>query len=114
MYSIYIKPEINNTTHLYTIKVKKSQSHRPARLRGYRKLPQHQLCEETRVTNMKTHLQEKTLQHRWNTEQSGDAKILCGCIHKDRKQEKLPMILPYRPRGKSDNTQIPMVRQCPT
>src|SRR6266851_7793652 len=111
---VYIEPEINDAARLYTLKVQKSRSRRPARLRSYRKLHQYRLCKETRHTNTKTYPRKKTLQHRRNPEQSRNAEILCGHDHEDRRKEDPTAILPYRPRGKPSYTGLPMVRQHPT
>jgi len=108
---IYIEPKIDDAAYLCTIEAEKSQSHHPARLRGYRKLSQHQLCKETRATNMKTYLWKKTLQCRWDTKQSRNTEILCRYVHEDRKQENSPVILSYGLGGKPNDTWIPMVHQ---
>src|SRR6266851_9477588 len=111
---VYIEPEINDAARLYTLKVPKSRSRRPARLRSYRELHQHQLCEKTRHTNTKTHPRKKTLQRRRNPEQSRSAEILCGHDHEDRRKADPTAILPYGPRGKPGHTRLPLVRQRPT
>src|SRR5216683_2341785 len=111
---VYIEPEINDAARLYTLKVPKSRSRRPARLRSYRELHQHQLCEKTRHTNTKTHPRKKTLQRRRNPEQSRSAEVLCGHDHEDRRKEDPTAILPHGPRGKPSYTRLPMVRQRPT
>src|SRR5216683_6554896 len=110
---IYIEPKIDDTVHLYTVKVQESRSHRPARLRSYRKLYQHRLCEEIGLTNTKTSLRKKTLQCRRNPKQSRNIKVLRGHVHKNWRKEDPPVILPHRPRGKPSHTGVPMVHQCP-
>src|SRR5216683_7092325 len=111
---IYIKPKINDAAHLHTFEVQESRSHHPARLRSYRKLYQHQLCEEIGLTNMTTSLRKKTLQCRWNPKQSRNTKVLCGHVHKNRRKKDPPAILPHGPRRKPSHIGVPMVCQCPT
>src|SRR6266851_320719 len=111
---VYIEPEINDAARLYTLKVQKSRSRRPARLRSYRKLHQYRLCQETRHTNTKTYPRKETLQCGRNPEQSRSAEILCGHDHENRRKGDPTAVLPYGPRGKPSHTRLPLVRQRPT
>src|SRR5229473_397374 len=107
---VYIEPEINDAARLYTLKVQKSRSRRPARLRSYRKLHQYQIREETKHANTKAYQREETLQRRRNPKQSRSAEILRGPNHQNRREEDPTVILPHGPRRKPGHTRLPMVR----